>query len=181
MRPLHARVTVEIAGLDPGQAWSYVPRELAPGFEGGSVTVRAEATYDAGTGALASAHATATGIVVQPDGWTARRIEMGPVDLTATDVVYQDGAVTAAHVTMTAEPVLVDARGSEPEREAMADLRVAIDDARYPRGDPARVSLTPGLPGGGASTPSGASRSTRSPWRRRPRWSSSISPCCGHT
>jgi hypothetical protein len=55
---LHAHVTVEIAGLDLGQAWSYVPRELALGFEGGAVTMRAEGTYDAETGARASAHAT---------------------------------------------------------------------------------------------------------------------------
>jgi hypothetical protein len=150
VRPARARATVTVTELDLAGLWAYLPPDAPLRAQGGRFTTRLEVEYSAEAGVRAGGDVTLAALALLRPGQSEPLVSTPLLRMTSRDVVYRDGVVTAAHLALSGDPSILDASVSPPQRYDLTDVRVTLDGASYPTRAPAQLSVTAGLPAGGA-------------------------------
>jgi hypothetical protein len=150
VKPARARATLTLTGLDLAPVWTYISGDPPVRPDGGRFTTRLEVDYSAESGARAGGEVTLDGLKLLRRGQDAPLVSTPVLHLTSRDVVYRDGAIAAGRLEVLGDPSIVDASVSPAQQFDLTAVHVIVEDATYPTRTPARVSVTAGLPAGGA-------------------------------
>src|SRR5262249_20322612 len=142
LRPVHARAVVTVRGLDLAPLWTYVPATSPMKPERGRFDTRIAVEYDATTGVRGGGEVTVAAIGLVRAGESVALVSTPTLTLTSRDVVYRDGAVTAARLEASGVPTIVDGSVSPPRRLALRALRVSVENVAWPFRGTARTALT---------------------------------------
>ena len=149
--PLTADLQVALRDGDLGLILPYLPPDPPVRLQRGRLNAALHVRSDAPGTARLDGH----GIVVE-DLALLRRGPPGPfvsvplLGFTLTNVGLARGGLSAAEVTLAGEPIIVDAAPSPPQRFELTQFRLALADAAWPGGRPARVEVAATLAGGDA-------------------------------
>jgi hypothetical protein len=146
LAPVRARARGEVTALELAALWPY----LAGGAiqpAGGRATLSVTLEH-APEGTAVAAELVAAGLALRRAAGAVPLAEIPRLAVTARDVVRRAGQTTLGHVELTAEPTVLDGSGAPPRRYRVAPLRVTLEGAGLAPGQPGRVSLEAGLPGG---------------------------------
>ena len=149
LQPVHARAVVVVRGLELTPLWGYVPATSPMKPERGRFETRIAVEYDATTGVRGGGEVTIADIGLVRAGETIALVSTPTLTLTSRDVVYRDGAVTAARLEATGVPTIVDSSVSPPRRLPLRSLRVSVENVAWPFRGTARTALTVELPESG--------------------------------
>jgi uncharacterized protein DUF748 len=149
LQPVHARAVVVVRGLELTPFWGYVPATSPMKPQRGRFETKLAVEYDATTGVRGGGEVTIADIGLVRAGETVALVSTPTLTLTSRDVVYRDGAVTAARLEVTGVPTIVDSSVSPPRRLPLRSLKVSVENVAWPFRGTARTALIAELPESG--------------------------------
>jgi hypothetical protein len=155
LQPVHARAVVVVRGLELTPFWEYVPATSPMKPERGRFETKIAVEYDATNGVRGGGQVTIADIGLVRAGETTALVSTPTLTLNSRDVVYRDGAVTAAWLEATGVPTIVDSSVSPPRRLSLRSLKVTVETVAWPFRGTARTALTAELPESGTVTVNG--------------------------
>src|SRR5712692_3185729 len=149
LQPVHARAVIVVRGLELTPFWGYVPTTSPMKPERGRFETRLAVEYDAAAGVRGGGEVSIADIGLVRAGESVALVSTPTLTLTSRDVVYRDGAVTAARLEATGVPTIVDSSVSPPRRLPLRSLKVSVENVAWPFRGTARTALTVELPEAG--------------------------------
>jgi hypothetical protein len=142
LRPLQARATLELEGLDIGRLGAYFPVDAEVRLAGGSVTTRLTVEYDEAGAVHGGGAMTVRDLSFSRRGQEPALLTVPSVSVTARDLVYQGGDIVAGRLELAADRLEVLDAGAPHARPL--DVRVL---RRPGTGQVDRSSATDARPG----------------------------------
>ena len=155
--PGNARATLTFEGFDLALALPYVPKEAPATLTSGRLSASLTLGHTEGT-SRADGEVRLENLVVVRRGQTAPSLSAPLITVAIKDVVAAGGAITAGRIEVAGDPTVYDTNLTPPPRFDLKGLKVAVEDAAWPPGKPARVQVAAGLPRNGSLEAQGTAR-----------------------
>jgi hypothetical protein len=148
LRPVAARVAVTVDSADLRPLVRYLPPDAPLLLAGGRFTSRIEGRYSENDGFLVNGNSRVADLRLRRPGQDDAFVVAPSVTIASRDLAWAPGRLTARRIELTAEPTIIDATLTPPQRY-QTHLRVVLEGAAVPRDTPARVSMALTVPGDG--------------------------------
>jgi hypothetical protein len=149
VRRPRAKATVRVTGFDLAPVWAYIGGDPDVRPSGGRFTTRLDVDHSVDAGTRAGGEVTLDALALLRRGQDEPLVFTPSLRMTARDILFKDGVVTAARLEAMGDPTVVDASVTPPQRFPIDGLHVVVEDVSHPSRGPARVTVTAGLPSGG--------------------------------
>lgn len=147
--PAHARATLTVSSLDLAPFFPYAAPGVALRPERGRLTTRLELWHDATAGTRISGDVALSDVAVGRAGQPDAVVSTPMLSVTARDLVYADGRIAAGRLALETDLSILDQSLRPARRLDLRSVRVVVENASYPTGPPAGITLAARLPNDG--------------------------------
>jgi hypothetical protein len=154
VRPVRARGTVSIAGLDLAPLALYVPADAPVRPSAGRFTTRVRFDYGR-DGLRASSDSTFSDVVLARLGQDQPFVTTPTLAVVSREVRYVNGVLRAGRIEVSGAPSVLDASVDPAQRFDVQSLHLVAEDLRLPGSEPGRVALDLALRDAGTLTARG--------------------------